>query len=80
MQWDDSIASFPDELFEARLRDEENLRSHLWQLYTNGQAFVRSSVEILLDSIKFMYGEAVSGRVRVSIGARTDWRNDAKRK
>jgi hypothetical protein len=63
-EWDDSIASFPDVLFESRLRAEENMRSHLWQLYTNGEAFVRSSVEILLDSIKFLYGESASGRVR----------------
>jgi hypothetical protein len=64
-EWDDSTASFPDDLFEARLRAEENLRTHLWQMYTNGEAFVRSSVEILLDSIKFLYGESVSGRIRV---------------
>jgi hypothetical protein len=58
--WDADIDTFPDHLFEARLRAEENLLSHLWQLYTNGPEFVRSSVEILLDSIKFLYGESVS--------------------
>jgi hypothetical protein len=64
-EWDSSTASFPDFVFEARLRAEEDLRNHFWQLYTNGPAFVRSSIDILLDSVKFLYGEAVSGRVRV---------------
>jgi hypothetical protein len=66
-EWDSSTASFPDFVFEARLRAEEDLRNHFWQLYTNGPAFVRSSIDILLDSVKFLYGEAVSGRVRVLI-------------
>jgi hypothetical protein len=65
--WDDDTAAFSDDVFEARLRAEEDLRRHFWQLYTNGPAFVRSSVDILLDSVKFLYGESVSNRVRVLI-------------
>jgi hypothetical protein len=34
-------------------------------LYSTGAAYARSSVEILLDHIRFLYGDAVSGRVRV---------------
>jgi hypothetical protein len=66
-EWNASTASFPDYVFEARLRAEEDLRHHFWQLYTNGPAFVRSNVEILLDSIRFLYGESVSSRIRVLI-------------
>jgi hypothetical protein len=66
-QWFDDFSDFPDEVFEARLRNESQIRTHLWELYTNGASYVRGSVEGLLDSIKFLYGEAVANRVRVLI-------------
>jgi hypothetical protein len=66
-EWFDDLSGFPDEVFEARLRDESRIRTHLWELYTNGASYVRGSVEGLLDSIKFLYGEAVSSRTRVLI-------------
>jgi hypothetical protein len=55
----------PDEIFEARLRSEANQRSYLWELYSTGAAYTRSSVQISPDNIRFLYGDAVSGRVRV---------------
>jgi hypothetical protein len=61
----DDISTMPDEIFEARLRSEARQRAYLWELYSTGAAYTRSSVEISLDHIRFLYGDAVSGRVRV---------------
>jgi hypothetical protein len=64
--WDSGdISTMPDYVLEARLWSEANQRDYLWELYSTVAAYALSSGEILLDSIRILYGDAISGRVRV---------------
>jgi hypothetical protein len=61
--WWESIARYPDEIFEAGLRYDAEQQAHFWNLFTTGKEFAKNIFEEVLSCVKNLYGSAVSESV-----------------
>jgi hypothetical protein len=63
-EWLADYVPAPDDIFEARLAEQEMQRNSLYEIYTSGSPYASTCVDSLMNSIKFLYGGAVSAQVR----------------
>jgi hypothetical protein len=58
------LRASPDDVFEARLAEQDRQRNALYEIYESGPRYASTCIDILLDNIKFLYGAEVSAQVR----------------
>jgi hypothetical protein len=62
-EWSAFVTS-PDDVFEARLAEQEMQRNNLYEVYMSGSRYASTCIDILMDNIKFLYGGEVCAQVR----------------
>jgi hypothetical protein len=63
-EWLADYVPSPDDIFEARLAEEEMQRSNLYEIYTSGPRYASACIDGLMDSIRFLYGAEVCAQTR----------------
>jgi hypothetical protein len=64
-EWHLGFVASPDDVFEARLAEQDLQRNTLYEIYTSGSRYASTCIDILMDNIKFLYGAEVAGQVRL---------------